>query len=101
GLEEDREEALAKLVGDPIVECLRLLVRKRLFVHERKNAHGALDDAEVAERFERFQRIGIILAVVIDAAHARPRNEILRQDLVPEIDDLFGFRKEAVPTYVE
>ena len=54
GLEENCEQPLAELVGDPVVERLRLLVREGLLVHERQDAHRAFDDAEIAESFERF-----------------------------------------------
>ena len=52
--------------------------------------------------FERLQRVVVVLALVVDAAHARPQHEVLvRQDLVPEGLDLFDLREEAVAADVE
>ena len=57
--------------------------------------------AEVAQRLEPAQRIGIIFAVVEDAAHPRALDEVVREDLVPQIDHLARLGEEAVPADIE
>jgi hypothetical protein len=47
------------------------------------------------------ERIGVVLAVVVDAGEPRALDEIVGQDLVPEIDDLLRLGEEAVPPDVE
>ena len=101
GLEEDREQPVAELVRHPLAKVLRVGVGKRLLVGVRQHAHRALDDAEVAQRLERLQRIGVELAVVVDAAQARALDEVVGQDLVPEVDDLLRLGEEAVAADVE
>src|SRR3546814_19793035 len=58
-------------------------------------------DAQIPQRLERAQRIGIIFALLIDSAHPRPLDEIVGQDLVPQVDDFLAFREEAVTADVE
>jgi uncharacterized small protein (DUF1192 family) len=41
------------------------------------------------------------LPFIIDPAHPRPFDEVVRQYLVPEIDHLLRLREEAVPADVE
>ena len=61
-----------------------------------------LDEAEVAQAFHGSQRIVVELAVVVDAAHAGPHQEILvGQDLVPERLDFGHLGEEAVAADVE
>jgi hypothetical protein len=92
---------LAELVHRPVAEALGVLAGKELRLGERGHAHCRTPQAEVPQGLEGAQRIGVEFALIIDAAHPRPLNEIVRQDLVPEIDHFLGFRKEAVAADVE
>ncbi len=101
GLEEDREQLFAELVAHPLVEGLRLRHRSRLGVGVGEHASRALDDAEIAQRLECVERIGVELAAVEDARQPRPLDEIVRQDLAPEVDHLLRFREEAMAADIE
>ena len=101
GLEEDVEELLAELVDGPILERLHVLAREKPGLAIGEHAHRRAPQPQVAERLEPAQRIGIIFAVVKDAAHPRPLNEVVREDLVPEVDHLARLGEEAVPADVE
>ena len=54
-----------------------------------------------AQRLEGLERISVELAFVIDSRQAGTVDEIVWQDLVPEIDDFLRFREEAVAADVE
>ena len=41
------------------------------------------------------------MAVVVDARQARALDEVVGQDLLPEVDDLLGLGEEAVAADVE
>ena len=101
GLEEDAEEPLAELVAHPLMEGARLLDRKGLGPGEGRHAERAFDEAEISQRLEGLQRIGVELAAIIDARQARPLEEIVGQDLVPEIDDFLRLREEAMAADIE
>ena len=58
-------------------------------------------DAEPAERVGRLQRIVEELAVVVDAREARHRDELVAEDLVPELFDGRDLGEEAVAADVE
>ena len=102
GLEEDGEEPLAELVAHPLMERLRRRDRPHAGPAVGGDAGDAFEDAEVAQRLEGLQRIGVELALVIDARQARAIDEIVGQDLVPEVDDLSSrLREEPVAADVE
>ena len=65
-----------------------------------RTAQG-LDEAEVAQRLEGAQRVGVEPALVEDARQARPLDEVVGQDLVPQRHDLARLREEAVAADVE
>ena len=48
-----------------------------------------------------LQRIGVELAAVVDARQPRPLDEVVGQDLVPQIHDLLRLGEEAVAADVE
>ena len=62
---------------------------------------GALQEPEIAQRLEGLQRIGIELAAVEDARQPRPLDEVVGQDLVPEVDDLLRLREEPMAADIE
>ena len=66
-----------------------------------QHAGGAGEYPEIAQRLERAQRIGIEFSAIIDARQPRPRDEVVRQDLVPEVDDFLGLGEEPVAANVE
>ena len=59
------------------------------------------EDAEIAQRLEGAQRIGIEFAAVVDARQPRPLDEIVGQDLVPQVDHFLRLGEEAVAADVE
>src|SRR6185312_10856627 len=101
GLEEDVEELLAELVDGPVLEALHLLAREQARLGVGCHAAGRAPDSEVPQRLEPAQRIGIKFAVIEDAAHPRPLDEVVGQDLVPQVHYLARLRKEAVSANVE
>ena len=101
GLEEHAEQPLAELVAHPVVEALRLRDRRHLGPRVGQHAGGAGEDAEIGERLERLERIGIEFPVVVDAREARPLDEIVGQDLAPQVDHLLRLGKEAMAADVE
>ena len=101
GLEEDRIEFLAELVGGPVLKALHLADREQLVLQVARHAQGGAPQAQIPQRLEGAQRIGVELALVIDAAHARALDEVVGQDLVPQVDDLLALREEAMPTDIE
>ncbi len=101
GLEEDREELLAELVDRPVLEAASVLPGEQLPAQIARHAQRRAEHAEVPQRLERTQRIAVELALIIDAAHPRALDEIVRQDLVPEIDHLARLREESVAADVE
>jgi hypothetical protein len=84
-----------------LFEGLHGLVREDAPAGIREHAHGAAEDAQIEEGFERAQWVRVELAAVIDARHARADDEIIRQEFVPEIDDFARLREEAVAANVE
>src|SRR6202041_2766096 len=72
GLEEDREQPLAELVADPLVKRLGIFDRKSLRICKGCDAEKALQQAEIAQRLEGLERIGIEFPPVEDARESRP-----------------------------
>src|SRR5690606_19121916 len=99
--EEDGIELLAELVRSPVLKALHFLDREKPVPKIAEHAGGGAPDPEIAQGFEGAQRIGVELALVIDAAHPRTLDEVVGQDLVPQIHDLFALREEAMATDVE
>ncbi len=101
GLEEDGVQALAELVGHPLLEVLRIRVGTHAgFAVGSSTAHG-LDRAERLERLDRLQGVAEVLAVVVDAGRARTSQEIIAEEIGPVVLDLRGLREEAVAADVE
>src|SRR5690606_12003647 len=65
------------------------------------HARSRAQQAEIAQRLECAQRVGVELALVVDAAHPRALDEVVGQNLVPQVDDLLALREEPMPTDVE
>ena len=101
GFEEDREQLFAELVAHPFMKVRGGLDRQQLRIGEREHAGRAGEHAEIGERLEGAQRIRVVPAAIVDARQTRPRDEIVRQNLLPEIDHFLRFRKEAVAADVE
>ncbi len=101
GAEEDREQLLAELVAHPLVEGAGLPDRGGLGDRVGGHAQGAGEHPEVLQRLERPQRVGVELPTVEDPRQARPLDEVVGQDLVPEVDDLPRLGEEAVAADIE
>ena len=96
GFEEDRKQLVTKLVYRPILKAADIFVRKGLGLHIARHAQRRPHNAKVEKCFERAQRIAVEFAFIIDPAHARTLNEVVGQNLVPQIDNVFRLRKKAV-----
>ena len=96
GLEEDVEQAPAEPVADPLCEIRRMPVRQRHRFQVRQDAERRLQHAELAQRVARLQGVVEAFAPVVDPGLARPFDEPLVEDLLPEAVHLRGFREEAV-----
>src|SRR3546814_9989546 len=83
-----------ELIDGPVLETADLPVRQQLRLGVARHAQRRPYDAQIPQRLERAQRIGIIFALIIDSAHPRPLDEIVGQDLVPPVDDFLAFRSE-------
>jgi hypothetical protein len=95
-------EAPAVVGHDVALE--RALVGRRAHPHPEvgQDAAQGLEDAEVAQGVEGPDRVVVELALVVDAAHARPQEEVVaREDLVPQALHRGDLGEEAVPADVE
>ena len=101
GFEEDAEQLRAELVDRPILERTRLLLGKQLPARIARHAERRAPHAEIEQGLERAQRVGVEFALIIDAAHPRALDEIVRQDLVPQIDHFAALREESMTADVE
>jgi hypothetical protein len=100
-LEKDREQFLSELVAHPFVEIASVFDRVCLGVAERQHAGRAGEEPEIAQRLECAQWVRIIFSAVVDAREARPLDEIVGQNLLPEIDHFLRLRKETMPANVK
>src|SRR3546814_3466637 len=56
---------------------------------------------QIGQGFESPQRVAVEFALIIDAAHAGTLNEVVRQDLIPEIHHLFCYGNETVAANIK
>ena len=101
GFEKDRIEFVAELVDRPILETAHALVGEGLGPGIARHAQTRTPDAQIEQRLEGAQRIAVEFALIIDAAHTWALDEIVGQNLVPQIDDFLRFREKAMPADVE
>ncbi len=101
-LEEVIIETPAEAGDDPALEGGLVLGRADARPDVGHHAAEGLDDAEVGQRVGGLERVIVVLAVIVNAAHARAQHEVfVGQDLVPERLDFLHFREEAVATDIE
>ena len=102
GLEEERVQAPAEALGDPLLEVLlgRVALEQR---GPQIGEAGArqLDRPELLDDVGAVERVVEELAVPEDARLARALEELVAHDLVPEVVDLLGLGEEAVAAEVE
>src|SRR5439155_15150634 len=101
GLEEDAEESPAEPVGDPVLEVARLLDWEDASPEVGRHTTQRFSEAELAERLAGLQRVGEKLAPVIDARRTRALQQIVRQQLSPQLFHRPRLREEAMPANVE
>ena len=102
GLEEDRRTGARRTGWRPSPGSSRGSAVGNACLCRNDSTHSAdLDDAEVVQRLEGLERIGEELAVVVDARQARALDEVVGQDLRPEVVDLLRLGEEAVAADVE
>src|SRR5439155_23098526 len=99
-LEEDVEEAFAKLIADPLFKVSRMAHRKEPRLEPGQNADCRSYDAEFDQRFERFERVGKKFAVVVNLGRTRPLQHAVRQNFGPEIFHRIRLAEEAMPADV-
>src|SRR5919199_6086784 len=75
--------------------------RKHPRLQVREGAARRFERAELRQRLRSFQRIREVLAAVVDARRAGPHQQIVAEDLGPEILDLLRFGEEAMPPDIE
>src|SRR5208282_2817045 len=101
GFEEDAEQALTKLVGDPVFEGLRVARGVEPRTHKRKHAECRLDQTEFRQRLEWFQWIRVKLATVVNARRPGTIEHVLARNLRPKVLDVAGLREEPMPTDIK
>ena len=83
--EERVVEAAAEVHGDEVLERLDVVPdRRQLAARVRERAQRRLDDAEPDDDVRGLERIREVLAVVVDPREARPDQELLVEDLLPQ-----------------
>src|SRR5207237_9877811 len=96
--EECVEEPFPELIADPVFEIARIAHGKQAGFHPRKNTKRRPEDAQLEQRFKRFQRIREKFAVVKNARRTRSDEHVVRQNLGHELYDRLGFGKETMTT---
>src|SRR5262249_35299354 len=100
-LEEDLEKPAAKLRDHPILEAAGTPAGREAGARIGERAAQRLHPAQLEERPGTPWRVAAELSPVVDARRTPPQEQVVRQDLGPQVFDLFRFGKEAVATYVE
>src|SRR3546814_7131241 len=77
-----------ELIDGPVLETADLPVRQQLRLGVARHAQRRPYDAQIPQRLERAQRIGIIFALIIDSAHPRPLDEIRSEEHTSELQSL-------------
>ena len=101
GLEKDAEQPVPELVGDPILECLRIPDREDAGLEVGHHAEGGLEETQLGQGVHRPQWVVEQLAVIEDARLARPRDQLVAQDVIPQRLDLGGLGEKAVAADIE
>jgi hypothetical protein len=102
GGKEHLVETLAEIRRNPVLERLgRQPGRGRPAPQIRGGTAPGLEDAEPRQNVPRQQRIGEVLAVVVDARQPRPREEVVTHQVLPQSLDLRDLREESVTTEIE
>src|SRR5204863_245798 len=78
------EQPPAEAIRHPVLEGLLLPLRLQLRPDVREERARELDRPELLDHVGAAQRVVEELAVPVDARHARPPQELLAHDLVPE-----------------
>lgn len=92
---------MAELIDRPVLKTADIFVRECLGLYITCHAQGRPDDAQIKKRLKRAQRVAVEFAFIIDPAHARALNEVVRQNFIPQIDHLFRFGEKAVTANVK
>jgi hypothetical protein len=101
GLEKDPKETLSKLVGNPILEILRVLHREEARLPIGENTQDRLQDAEFKKRLKSLKWVGKISASVINPARTGAIQKVILEKFCPKILNFPGFGKESVPANIE
>src|SRR5262249_59902585 len=101
GLEEHVEQTGAEPVADPVLEAAVrfdwLCLRTKVAGHHR----GERERTEIGEHVGRLQRVVEEPAAVIDSREPRTLEQIVAEELVPQLAHARDLRKEAVTADVE
>ena len=99
--EERVVEAAAEPARDPVLERLRRLGATHLRCHVGAEATDRLDDAEAADDILGAERVGEVVAAVVDAREPRAEQELVAERLLPHLLHPGHLGEEPVPAEVE
>ncbi|CAB4882193.1 unannotated protein [freshwater metagenome] len=101
GAEEDLVETTAEAAGDPLLEGVLRTSRTQPRRGVAEPTARELRGTELAHELRRRERVVDEAAAVEDPREARTLEQLVAEDLVPELLDLGGFRVEAVAAEIE
>ncbi len=101
GLEEDLEEPLPEPIGDPLFEVFLHRVGTPVPAEVAQHHPHGLDHAEPSKRVAGLEGIVEILPIVENPGHARHGDELVPQNLVPEVEHRSDLGEEAMPPDIE
>src|SRR3546814_1704124 len=88
-LEEDRIELVSELIDHPVLKAANVLSGLQLPAEIDEHTERGTKNPQIGQGFESPQRVAVEFTLIIDAAHARTMNEVVRQDLIPENTQLY------------
>src|SRR6202022_629023 len=100
-LEESVEKTPAKLVAHPFFEVARVAHRKEPGFKPGENAKERLENAELQECLERFERVSEKFSAVKNPRRARTLQHVVRQNFRPQVFDRLRFGEKTMGTDVE
>ena len=102
GAEERVVEASTEVRRHPVLEAVHSLpVPVQLASEVGERAESRLEQAETCDDVARLERVGVVLALVVDAGEAGPDEEVLAEHRLPEAFDLGELREEPMTAEVE
>ena len=102
GTEERVVEASTEVRRHPVLEAVHSLpVPVQLASEVGERAESRLEQAETRDDVARLERVGVVVALVVDAGKARPDEELVAEHRLPQAVDLGELREEPMTAEVE